>query len=285
MKPTPEDIQAEYLMHKAASDALVLLVEGGDDVKIYGKFIDSADVNMIPCVGKNNVLGALHLIEQLNLPGILAIVDSDFWHLDGIVPNSQNVLVTDNHDIEMMIVNSKSFDNLLKELTQDHKVPSHPNSRGFNDVRELVFALAKPLAYLRYYSHHKSLALKFDDLKHSTFIDQNEYELDLNKMVECVLALTADPKFKTNIVENDLSAFMDDRNLDQYQLVKGHDFTAILGVGLRYTLSRIPKSNATSGSIEKQMRICYDSDDFQSTELYQSAKQWEVANPPYLVFR
>ena len=97
---TAPDIAAEAHMIRATDrHRAILIVEGSTDARVYGRLVSETECRLIPATGKDKAISALELLENGGFNGVLTIVDADFWRLDGIDPNSPNLLLTDNHDL------------------------------------------------------------------------------------------------------------------------------------------------------------------------------------------
>jgi len=87
----------------------ILLTEGTTDARVYGRFVNDAKCKLVPALGKDNAIGAISILENDRFCGVLAIIDTDFWRIDGITLNSPNILLTDTHDLESLILFSYLF--------------------------------------------------------------------------------------------------------------------------------------------------------------------------------
>ncbi|RKZ52365.1 MAG: hypothetical protein DRR16_15040 [Candidatus Parabeggiatoa sp. nov. 3] len=88
-----------------------LIMEGFTDQQFYQFLVDSEKKHclVISADNKKNAIDAIKHLEQTQFRGVLAIVDADFDVLKQAVPNSDNVLLTDSHDLETMIIKSQAF--------------------------------------------------------------------------------------------------------------------------------------------------------------------------------
>ena len=109
-------------MLRAASTKAVILVEGGDDEKVYGEFIDGDKCEIVICQGHRNARDALGKLEGRTIWGILCVVDADFSAFIAQNGQSPNLLQTDDHDLEVMLFKSRAFDKVLGELGSPEKV-------------------------------------------------------------------------------------------------------------------------------------------------------------------
>lgn len=284
MQRTPEEIAAEVIMTRTDCKSLILLVEGSSDVKTFRKFISSADSEIIPSWGKDNVLGAIAILEKESFQGVLGIIDADFSHLDGENKSSKNIIVTDDHDIEMMMIRSKSFSYFIGEVASDSKMKRFLESINSSDIREVLLERALVIGHLRRYSLRNNLNIRFEGLDFEKFIKKDSINLELSKLVDCLLMLTRDSRLRAVEIISQISLWMDANSGDPYQICCGHDVIAILEIGLSKCIGSKPAKEANIKVLESQLRMSYDSACFRQTLLYKAAKKWSLDNPQYPVF-
>ena len=70
-----------------------LIVEGSSDSNLFFLITDSSCCRIITAEGKDNVLNAMSIIRSQRYPGVLALVDADFDHLNNSVVASDDVEV------------------------------------------------------------------------------------------------------------------------------------------------------------------------------------------------
>ncbi len=118
----PEDIANEIRIERrypGKRSYTFLLVEGSTDERVYQHFIAKDRCQIIVAHGKENVINALAILEKDYFLGVLAIVDADFMVLEEKQPSSQNLFLTDMHDLELMIINSPAFEKVIRESGLD----------------------------------------------------------------------------------------------------------------------------------------------------------------------
>ena len=274
MDQTGQSIANEVLLADAAHEGPVLLVEGDSDEKLFKRFLTNPDTLVIPAWGKENVLDAIEILEscQAEKP-FLGIVDADFGHVDRSLPVSKNVVVTDDHDVEMMIIRTKAFGAVLRELSSSTKVQHFATGTG-HGVRHELMQRALILGHFRHLSLTDDLRLRFEGLRFERFIDRNTLDVDVKTLVVNVLALTCDPVHKTKSLHSQLLEKVRAAEEDPYQICCGHDFLAILGIALRRALGSKSREAACPEGLAGCLRLAYDSEDFRSTDLYASAESW-----------
>lgn len=158
-----DTLAAEVVMLRAASAKTIMLVEGADDDKLFSEFIDEENCELVICHGKENALNANSKIEQLQIGGVICVIDSDFSiFLEGNV-QSENVIHTDDHDIEIMLFRSRAFNRVTRELASAPKLKKLRDERI--DPREPIWKAARYVGILRLCSVQLGINLKFEDMK------------------------------------------------------------------------------------------------------------------------
>ncbi len=280
---TGEHIATEVLMTRSAFKGTIIIVEGDHDCRIYKKFVDSEHCHLQPAHGRPNALEAMSSLSKLRAKGIVAIVDADFWHHHGTRPPSRNILVTDLHDIEMMMFGSRAFDAIMAEYGSTTKIKKFLALSETTDLRAAILALTLPIGLLRLISEEDGLALKFKGLDFDKVVDKSTLQVSTDKLVCRVLMLTKNPTVKKTDISDTLQKAQSNAH-DPREVCSGHDVAIIVGIGLRKALGNRPKSIANGKNIEQLLRLSYDSSDFRRTGLFKRAQKWEKANTPFTIF-
>ena len=283
MERTGDDIANEVLFERAKYNGPVLLLEGDNDVKFFRQFVENAEMLIIPGWGKENVLDAVEILESDGIvQGFLGIVDADFGHVDDSLPTSQNVVVTDDHDVEMMIIKTGAFDAVLSEMGSEDKIYEFPDrERG---IRDTLMQKVQVVGHLRHLSVKDGLHLRFEGLRFERVVDRNSLEIDIDGIIRRVFV-----KKTSNLRDEDirdrLLELVEDGNDDPYQICCGHDFIAIFGIALRKVIGTKSEKVASPEVLSSMLRLAYDSEDFRQTNLYSGAKRWSKRNQGYDIFR
>lgn len=249
----------------------ILLLEGSTDARLYGNFTDGKKCRILPADGKENALGALQILVQDGWQGVLAIVDADFGHLEKLKPVNRNVLFTDTHDLETMLLASPALEKVLREF----KINLEKLSESF---REEILEVAKLVGYLRWLSITKNFNLTFDVLDFDDFLVGESLTVDKAKLIKALQvashrASVSWPNVPQQIIE------IVDTSHDLWQVCCGHDVVSTMSVALRRKFDR----NLEPHILEKNLRLAYELRYFSATILYRSIKEWESNNKPFTV--
>lgn len=281
---TGEDIASDVKLCRDAFSGTILIVEGKSDYLLFSRFIDTVQCQIIPSHGKETSISAVEILDSETFEGFLAIVDADFWNLCGCPVTSPNVLVTEFHDIEVMILQSNTFYSVLFELGSEPKITRFLNSVGATDIRHLIFFCALPIGTLRRISNRDNLNLTFKGLKYKKIINRDTLEIDIEKLVQLVLTLSQTADIDYDNLLRVLREELTNTTHDLPQTCCGHDVVAIICTGLKKALGNQQAKAVQEVNVEAIFRLAYNSSDFKTTKLYLDSKTWEITNPPYLVF-
>jgi hypothetical protein len=270
-------VRMKRLKHAGA----FLLVEGEDDKKLFKNFVDTASCIIQIAYGKPNVLGALAILEQNGFRGVLAIADADFAHLEGQPPRSPNLVWTDTHDLETMLLASPALDRLLSERGDEDKLADFMRSAG-SDVRAMLLKLGTSVGYLRWLSQREAMSLFFDDLPFDEFL--NEKTLALNE--GALLRVLQSRSRKGVLIEADIRAkiaLLKSVEHDPWQVCCGHDLVSVVSIALLRVFGANKEADVKPGRLEESLRLAFTAADFKGTRLWTAIRAWEDQNPPFLV--
>ncbi len=261
----------------------IMLVEGPSDCKLFRPFVDEAECTLLPGWGKERTLDAITILDtEPDFVGFLAVVDADFWHVDGVTPSSDNVLVTEVHDVEVMIVVSEAFDHFEAEHCSPTKVDRFV--AGDRHLRDVILDKALAIGALRYISHRDGLRLTFHGLKHRKVVNRETLEVDVRQLANNVLALTGSTPKTVDELQELLNDFLAGGTQDPHQHCCGEDVVAVISIGLRKALATKDAKVASPKNVGIALRHVFDSRDLAATALYQASRLWEERNQPFRVF-
>jgi Protein of unknown function (DUF4435) len=263
--------QPQYTEHS------FLIVEGDTDARVWKNLVDSTKCRVENAHNKNNAVAVLNILEQGNFAGVLAVVDADFDILEGTLPLSANLLFTDTHDIETMLLKSPALEKVLSEHGSELKV------KGFGkDIRQTLLESAKVIGYLRWASLKFNYALKFEGLVFSKFVDDKTLALNESKLLQTV----KNNSQKLGLDKQEIIAKMDSLKTDaqdMWYVCCGHDMICILSIALCKALGTRNSKQVEPDILEKDLRLAYESSHFRLTQLYTAIQDWEKTNQPFQV--
>jgi len=262
-----------------------LLVEGSTDKVFYDRFVDKNQctliVNSVP--GKQRVLEVLNSLENSNFEGILAIVDADFDRLTAVVSDPPNLIRTDTHDLETMLLNSPALEKVIAEYGSEKKIEEFGR-----DIRLTLLEAGVSIGYLRWVSQLDTLNLKFEGIEFSHFIDEKTLTINNEKLIQEVKNKSQKPALNNKDLQQRLMNQRSD-NHDRWQVCCGHDLVEILYLALRKAIGsgKVPsrKKDKDENPLEPPLRLAYEYGYFNKTQIYSSICLWERCNPAFKILR
>ena len=259
-----------------------LVVEGQDDGAFFGRYTDPGSCHITVAHGRPKVVEIILELDRTAFCGALGIVDADFEVLEQRVPPSPNILVTDRHDVECMMLASPALDHLLRELGDEKQLDALKQQRG--SVVEHLLSMGKVVGYLRWVSARSQWSLKFEGLDFSKFI-RKDFNLDTELLFQELRSHQggrAVPMLSSAEMQDRIKELSDPTH-DLWHVCCGHDLVELLSIGLRKVLGQHPEAQVKREVLERQLRLAYEARYFQGTELYMSLRAWEERNPPFRV--
>jgi hypothetical protein len=259
-----------------------LLVEGSSDKNFYGRFVDPLACKLVTASGKPSsklrVIEILSILETDNFQGVLAIVDADFDHLEVSSHSFTNLIHTDTHDVETMLLNSSALDKVLTEFGSEQKI-----AKFRQGVREALIEAGTPIGYLRWISQLYNLNLTFSSIKFSRFIDDQTLKIDELKLIEEVKNKSQAFELESADLQQRLTTKKND-NHDPWQICCGHDLVEILSLGFNKVIGSARASDVEPNNLERSLRLGYEEAYFHQTQIYQLLVRWETKNSPFRIF-
>jgi Protein of unknown function (DUF4435) len=250
-----------------------LLVEGSSDKVFYERFIDKIACQVVIMAGKTRVIAVLDILDRSNFDGVVAIVDADFDRLEDSVYESVNLLRTDTHDLETMLLNSLALDKVIAEFGSAEKIAIQL------DVRTSLVEAGISIGYLRWISQCDGLNLTFSDLKFSKFIDEKTLQINELDLIQEVKNKSQAFSLKTEDLKQRI-ADENNKGFNPWQVCCGHDLVEILALGLRKAIGTM---SVDVDNLERSLRLAYEEVYFRKTQLWFNIHRWESNNQPFQV--
>lgn len=270
-------------LRRSVFSGTFLLVEGSSDKIFYERFIDKAACELVTVSGKPSskllIIAVLEILEKSSFQGVLAIVDADFDRLETSSHDSPNLIRTDTHDLETMLLNSSALDKVIAEFGSEDKI----NKFG-RDVRTALLEAGKSLGYLLWISQSEKLNLAFEDITFSRFIDEQTLQIDELKMIQEVKNKSQTFSLKNEDLQKRLMSQKSSSH-DPWQVCCGHDLVEILSLGLRKAIGSNKTTDVEPNSLERNLRLAYEEAYFCNTQIYFGIRTWESNNQPFKVLR
>ncbi len=269
-------------LRRSTYEGTFLLVEGSSDKTFYERFVNKSACQLVIISDKHSnkkcVINVLEILEKdSNFQGVIAIVDADFDRLTILPYISSNLLYTDSHDLETMLINSPAFDKVISEFGSQEKI-----NQLNGDIKSVIVESSVSVGYLRWISQCNDLNLTFNGIIFNKFIDDKTLQIDELKLICEVKNKSQAFKFKD---EDLLQQIINKRNNtdDHWQVCCGHDIVEIISLGLRKAIGSNKATDVEPYSLERNLRLAYEEIYFYETQLYLSISEWEKNNQPFKV--
>ena len=111
---------SQELRSPVNQDKVAIVIEGEDDILVYGKLFDYKKSFLWP-VG--NCLNVTNIINEMSTQkdSIIGIKDSDFDNILNITYTNTNLFCTDSHDAELLMINDSIISDIVFEHTTQHQ--------------------------------------------------------------------------------------------------------------------------------------------------------------------
>ncbi|RFP61788.1 MAG: DUF4435 domain-containing protein [Limnothrix sp. CACIAM 69d] len=271
-------------MRRSTFSGAFLLIEGNSDRTFYERFIDDKECQIVVTSGKSRAISILKILEGFSFQGVVAIVDADFDRLENFVSTSPNLIQTDTHDLETMLLISPALEKVIREfgIRSDDESSRQKMTDFSNTIRTKLLDCGIPIGYLRWISLQESLDLTFDGIEFAKFIDGKTLQICLRNLIREVKNKSQAHLLQTEDLQTEIENQRDDSH-DPWQVCCGHDLVQILSLGLRQLASKKNKSEVKPDDLERSLRLAYEGVFFYQTQLYTKICLWESNNPTFRV--
>jgi len=277
----PEIVANEVRMMRTQHRGTLVIVEGPSDKSAFRSLLGREACRIVIAHGKENALDVLQMLEREGFPGILAIVDADFSHLEGGTPTSGNALQTDLHDLECMMAASPAFQKLLDVFAVPSRVDGFEERCGYA-MATLIARNAMSIGYLRWFSLRNSLQFEFEGLSFSKFLSRSDLQIDVPALIREVKNRSQKHDLDDSVLHSGIESLRDVGH-DPWQVSCGHDILEMLSYALRRTIAARKESEVKRETLERSLLLAYEAAYFRDTQLHNSIRDWESAHPQFNV--
>ncbi len=259
----------QLINHETSDGKVFVVIEGTDDQKLYGYFLDDNKIVFYvaqSCYYVVNILKKLNTNNQFN-KRLIGIKDADFDHILNIQNQIPNLFVTDKHDKEMSSICNETE----KRLHSEYNIPQNTNliSDAKNELLNLSF--------LRLYNEQNSIGINFKNLCIQK-IYTGKVPIILKVCVDHVKTICNNsslPQYPSDTdVQNLINSY--NNNIDFDQITRGHD----LEYALLYKIKEITnnKAKVSIDNIKLIFNLCYNFTQFKKSQLFKEMDNWMNTN-------
>jgi len=260
-----------------------LLVEGDVDARLYGRLVNPKTCHVQICNSRSNVICVVKILDRGGFVGHLGIVDRDFSPL--LKQNdytSENLLQTDENDIELTILCSDTLERFLSEYGNADKIIAIESARKV-PLREALVRSASLIGSLLLLSRSKNWNLNFAGMTFR-FTEREDFEIDIDRQIEHLRGRsqgTLMPGLEEVKIEIESVRQGEARLLGH---ARGCDLCEVLSKGIHDVFGRSHHNLARGGlAVEEVVRAAYSKENFAQTRLYAGIRQWEAKRAPLTV--
>lgn len=280
---TPAAIITAALENKSFRGYYVF-VEGSGDFKLWRNFMQKPLTKVTICNGCEKVIEATTLGNEKGIR-CFGIIDRDFRSILGSDELPNNVFITDEHDLELMISNSDSLGKVLNNYDSSQKIDDYELTNG--PVRDRVLALTDQIGYLKLLHKRINLNIDLKKIDKDGNIELPSYEKFLNQhcqiishrgMIQYLLQWSECHGKKANkTVDEVVDAYQSESAIirDSWQLSNGHDFAYLLSY---FVHKEIGCKKKTRQELENDLILSYEHEYFMHTAMYREMHDWIMAN-------
>ena len=268
-RKVPARINAERM--DSSFNGMYIYVEDDSDVAIWKKYLVKKNTRIRAVYGWENVVA---IARDKNGTNKIGIIDKDFRNFTGTEPAEDNIFVTDEHDIEMMMFLSPVFSNVLQALKVKDEDAVH--------FRDNILNITDDIGKIKLLSEINGWGIVFKKSKGGDFVYPDYKEIfgkngkyeGIKKIIELVV------NFNEHYIKGDLilKELDIEWNYNVGKLSNGHEFAIIMSLYLKYYLKRFKeKDKETKESLEKLITASYlTADLLKSTNVYQNIKDYGI---------
>jgi hypothetical protein len=206
---------------------------------------------------------------------VIGIMDPDLELVNGRRVNPP-LFYTDCRDMEMMLIRSNAFDDVIDEYTDRKRM----EEIGFDtqSLRQAIVEASSNVGKLMKVSADNRYSLCFKNLDFRMFINPRTVKCDVRELVDAVIDNTVVRKTNRKAL---LAAFHEEPDHDPWQIARGHDTVDILLVVLKGAIGAFNSRYLNEGELSGSLRLAFSDRDFEGTMLYTSTEDWSrrTGNP------
>jgi Protein of unknown function (DUF4435) len=260
----------------------LVVVEGGTDATALGQMVDRELCQVVVADTKANVLTVVPLLRAEGIRGLVGIVDADFDHLVGVSRTDTDLLVTDIHDLEMVLLRSRALDRVLAARGSAAKLRRTRAQHGSVDLRPLLLGIGARVGALRLHNERAGLGWRFEGLAFEHFLDIRALEVNDEALCQEIKNRSQQPKadlLEMLAAQRDVLA----EGHDLWQLCCGHDVVAALRLALRMAVGSQRPSALSVSRLGFDLALAYEGTEFSVSSLAGALRAWEARNSAFVV--
>ena len=142
-------------------------------------------------------------------------------------------------------------------------------------MRSLLLDFGQWIGALRLISSTDDLHLRFDEDKFADFISARTAKVEPAELIEAIKNHSGAHHLQNSSLLAKLHEILA-QNHAHHELACGHDLATILGQWLRGLIGSCKATDVSREKIESYLRLGYERDFFETTQLYKEMREWEA---------
>lgn len=256
----------------------ILIVEGPNDERFYSRHVVEK-CHFVIAHGKDNLERSLRSLDAEGFAGVLGIKDADFGWYEGLAPWSSNLIWTDHHDLDVLLLSSAACASVIAELVDKRKLQEFRVRTGV-DLANSILSAVSVLGFLRLHSLRIPLNLRFEGIAFENFVDMDTLTINQNRMITEVRNKSNRHDLDFSELLQAIEALMVEPH-DPRQVSCGPDALEFLSLALRKGLAANERQEVKRELLQRYLRLAYRSEDFEETQLHSVMTEWSDRNPDY----
>lgn len=245
---------------------ILVIVEGCSDKCVYSNFVINENIEFYSNAGCGHFKFIVENLYNNYNTEFVIIKDRDFDVDDKNYSQWANIFLTDNHDLETMLLTEEAEEKIC------HKFISEWKKGIFLEVMKDILNVS----YIKWFCSMRSVSIDLKTLKKLGKIYFGDKPIRLQ---DCINALTG-VKGNSQLQQKDVDEFINQNSVsdsDIKQITNGHDFCKALSLKINNF-----NGKGTKGISEKDIDLCltmaYTLDHFKDTDLYKKILKWQELN-------
>lgn len=270
----PGEVAAEVIMMRMIHPGSFFVLEGDTDSLFWRPFKHET-CEIINAGSKHSVAGAIEILDRRKFRGALGLVDADLDRLEKVRVPSKNLLFSQTHDLECLLLRSRALDRLLVEMADQERLRGVERAEE-RSIRECLLARGLLHGRLRWLAARFGWGPDFrGSLRLSRFVVQETWWLD----EEALLDRAADQGCP--VARHELrTALAELGPVDPWNLCRGHDLIEVLRIGLEGSFGRRGMQFGRD-ALGRALRLAFGREELGGEGTVRQIRDWEDRNRPF----
>lgn len=249
-------------------DKMLWLAEGLPDVNLYQQFFIDSLVTWHYPNGCDKVRVIVDRLDSLYPDKIYAIVDSDYYTLNGVPESHANIFRTDWHDHEMWLIYNPGC---LEQVCVSHKIPA--------DEAPTIMAEACQgicnLSFIKWLHDIRKRLSQDEGLNFGRSPMEELFNKSIDDSLSFMYSRQDNPERKIQITTQEVEAFKNsNRDVDERHLNVGHDLINALA----FVIKGRKRQNIKKEDFYNEFASRFTLECFKSTGTYGKIASYFASN-------